>query len=186
MELLSDNEGKSLISLARTAINEFLRTQETIKPPAEPSEKRGVFCTLKTKHDVLRGCIGLPYPTKPLAEAVVEAAIASATADPRFKPVGTEELDEIKIELTILTPPQELTCPKEEIPKKIEIGKHGLIIESTHASGLLLPQVAVENGPWNSVEFLEATCWKAGLPPHAWEEPETKVFTFEGQIFEED
>lgn len=177
--------GSELIALARRAITEYLKNSETIAV-SEPAEKQGVFCTLKTKHDVLRGCIGFPYPVKPLGQAIIDAAIAAATADPRFKPVELAELDDLKIELTILTVPQELTCAKEEIPNKIEIGKHGLIVGKGAASGLLLPQVAVENGPWSSIEFLEATCWKAGLPPHAWKEEETKIFTFEGEIFEEE
>lgn len=176
--------GEALVSLARNAINTYVRSRERIPAPKEPSQKQGVFCTIKTSLNVLRGCIGFPYPVKPLAEAVVEAAIAAATEDPRFKPVTPEELDEIKIELTILTPPKELKCEKKDIPNRVVIGKHGLIVESGYASGLLLPQVATEGG-MSAVEFLESTCWKAGLPPHAWKDPSTRVFTFEGEIFGE-
>ncbi len=176
--------GKELVSLARKAITEYVLHHNRISS-SEFSEKQGVFCTIKTKFDVLRGCIGFPYPVKPLREAVIDAAISAASADPRFKPLKVEELSDIKIELTVLSVPQELTCSKESIPSKIEIGKHGLIIESDSTSGLLLPQVATENGPWAPTEFLEATCWKAGLPPHAWKDSTTHVFTFEGQIFSE-
>ena len=178
-------DGNSLLPLARKAITEFVRNGNRITPPEEPSEKRGVFCTLKTEHDLLRGCIGFPYPVKPLAEAVVDAAIASSTEDSRFKPVSPDELDEIKIELTILTTPQQLNCPKAEIPDKVTIGVHGLIVENDYTSGLLLPQVATENGKMTPIEFLEATCWKAGLPPHAWKEESTRVYTFSGEIFSE-
>ena len=184
MPKLSQEEGKRLVCLAREAITASLLRGERVAATGS-TERRGVFCTLKTHHDVLRGCIGLPYPTKPLAEAVVDAAISSATGDPRFKPLEAEELGEIKIELTVLTTPQELTCPKKEIPGKIKIGTHGIIIDAPHSSGLLLPQVATENGPWSAVEFLEATCWKAGLPPNAWKEEKVKVSLFEGQIFSE-
>ncbi|MCK4327272.1 MAG: TIGR00296 family protein [Candidatus Diapherotrites archaeon] len=185
MAKIPQAEGKQLLALARKAITTYLEKRERISPPKEPSEKRGVFCTLRTRHDVLRGCIGLPYPTKPLAEAIVEAAISSAAGDPRFKPVTAEELGEIRIELTVLTTPEELECPKAEMPGKIEIGRHGLIVKGQYTSGLLLPQVAVENGPWSPVEFLEATCWKAGLPPQAWKEEGVKISLFEGQIFTE-
>ena len=186
MGKLTAEEGKILVTLARDAIAANLKNGTTLEPPQGFGRKQGVFCTLKTGLDVLRGCIGYPYPTMPLGKAVIEAAIASATGDPRFKPVEKDELDTLKLELTVLTAPVKLTCPKEDIPHKIEIGKHGLIIEDTHNSGLLLPQVATENGPWKPVEFLEATCWKAGLPPHAWKNKGVEVFTFEGQIFEED
>ena len=182
---MEKNEGKALLGLARRAITEFVTGHTRIAPPAEPSKKQGVFCTLKTKYGMLRGCIGFPYPVKPLAEGVVDAAIASATEDPRFKPVSADELGGITIELTILTTPKELTCPKAEIPNKIKIGTHGLIVESGYSSGLLLPQVATENGKLSPIEFLEATCWKAGLPPNAWKELETKVYTFTGEIFSE-
>jgi len=186
MGRLTEKQGKALVSLARQAITSYLAEGKAIKAPEGlPREKQGVFCTLKTKLDVLRGCIGLPYPTKPLADAVIDAAVSSAVGDPRFKPVELDELGDIKIELTVLTVPEELTCPKNDIPKNITIGKHGLIIEQGRTGGLLLPQVAVENGPWKPIEFLEAVCWKAGLPPHAWMDPKTKLYTFEGQIFEE-
>ncbi len=177
--------GNGLVKLAREAIEEYVRNGHRIAAPASPSEKKGVFCTLKTRHGVLRGCIGFPYPVKPLAEGVVEAAIASATQDPRFKPLSPGELGGIRIELTVLTTPKELSCPKSEIPKKIEIGRHGLIVENSYTSGLLLPQVATENGRMTPTEFLEATCWKAGLPPHAWKEQGVRVYTFTGEIFSE-
>jgi hypothetical protein len=148
-------------------------------------EERGVFCTLKNYAlNTLRGCIGLPYPTKPLAEAVVDAAISSATSDPRFKQVSLDEFAETTVELTVLTPPSPLDGKREEFPKQVEVGKHGLIVKKGFASGLLLPQVATENN-WDSEKFLEMTCWKAGLPNEAWKQKDCEVYTFEGQIFRE-
>lgn len=186
MVLLTAEQGKTLLLLARNAIKAHFAGS---KPPMPQSpayqEKRGVFCTLKTPAGVLRGCIGYPYPSAPLAEALADAAVSAATRDPRFKPLGLGELDTVRIEITILTPPEKLSGPKGSYPSQITIGTHGLIIKASNASGLLLPQVAVENGEWSPTEFLEATCWKAGLPPHAWKDDTTEVLTFEGQIFQE-
>jgi uncharacterized protein (TIGR00296 family) len=188
MVLLTEKQGKALLRLAREVIQAHLSGGSAPRLPADDiyQEKRGVFCTLKTRLDVLRGCIGYPYPTNPLGEALADAAIQAAVGDPRFKPVEADELADIKIEVTVLTKPEPLTGKREDYPKKITIGRHGLIVKSPLTSGLLLPQVAVENGEWSPTEFLEATCWKAGLPPHAWKEANTQVLTFEGQIFTED
>ncbi len=184
MVLLTAEQGKTLLSLARNAIKAHFDGSGAPMPHAPVfKEKRGVFCTLKTPVDVLRGCIGHPYPDSPLAEALVDSAVSAAVRDPRFKPLAPEELEDIRIEVTVLTQPKKLDGPRKSYPSKIMIGTHGLIVSTRHTSGLLLPQVAVENGEWTPVEFLEATCWKAGLPPDAWKDDATEVSTFEGQIF---
>ena len=131
------------------------------------TEKRGVFVTLyKKKH--LRGCIGFPEPILPLGIALIKAAKAAAFEDPRFSPLSTSELKEIKIEITLLTK------PKKTDPKKIKVGKDGLIIKKGFNSGLLLPQVAVEY-KWDAKTFLEQTCLKAGLDKDAWKDAESSI-----------
>lgn len=188
MKLLSTQDGQLLVHLAREAIKANLTEGKTIKPPERDealNEKRGVFCTLKNHvNGELRGCIGLPYPTMPLGEAVIEAAISSATRDPRFPSMTLDEFEEVLVEITVLTPPEKLSGLRKELPESVEAGKHGLIVRSGFASGLLLPQVATENN-WDSKKFLDMTCWKAGLPEGCWLEKDTEVFAFEGQIFKE-
>ena len=156
-----------------------------IPPEWSPAflEKRGVFVTL-TKHGQLRGCIGYPEPILPLHQALADAAISAALRDPRFPPVSCQELAEIKIDITVLTKPEKMTVSPEMRPSAITIGTHGLIVKGHGRSGLLLPQVATE---WNfdSKEFLEQTCQKAGLPKNSWTEDSVFVFTFTGQIFSE-
>ncbi|MFZ3167335.1 MAG: TIGR00296 family protein [Candidatus Methanoperedens sp.] len=186
--MLTKSEGETAVCLARTAIKECLTNGKKIKPENLPDifkEKRGVFVTLNKKiaSKELRGCIGRPYPVLPLGEAIILSAINAAREDPRFYPVELKELDEIVIEVTVLTVPKRINAKPRDIPDKIVIGRDGLIISSGRSSGLLLPQVAVEYG-FDSTEFLSQTCIKAGLMPDAWLEG-AQVYSFEGQIFEE-
>ena len=186
MRLLSKEEGEKAVKLARKAIESYLERREIIKDRFSGifEEKRGVFTTL-TKHGELRGCIGFPYPVKRLDEAIIESAIAAATEDPRFPPVKLEEMDEIIVEVTVLTPPKKVEVKPQERPKAIEIGRHGLIVKYKYFSGLLLPQVAVEHN-MDEEEFLTQTCLKAGLSPDCWLFNEVELYTFEGQIFKEE
>ena len=183
--LLTIEEGKKAVKLARKAIETYLAENKVIKDRYSGvfEHKRGVFTTL-TKHGELRGCIGFPYPIKRLDEAIIESAIAAATDDPRFPPVKLDEMNEIIVEVTILTPPEKLEFKRVELPKHIEIGRHGLMVKRGLFSGLLLPQVAVEHG-FDAEEFLSQTCMKAGLPPDCWLVEDTEVYRFEGQIFKE-
>lgn len=186
--MLTKSEGETAVRLARTAIKECLTKGKKIMPENLPhvfKEKRGVFVTLNKKiaSKELRGCIGRPYPVLPLGEAIILSAINAAREDPRFYPVELQELDEIVIEVTILTVPKRINAKPKDIPGKIKIGRDGLIISTGRSSGLLLPQVAVEHG-FDSTEFLGQTSMKAGLMPDAWIEG-AQVYSFEGQIFEE-
>jgi uncharacterized protein (TIGR00296 family) len=186
--MLTKSEGETAVHLARTAIKECLKNGRKIEPENLPvifKEKRGVFVTLNKKKDSkeLRGCIGRPYPVLPLGEAIILSAINAAREDPRFYPVELQELDELVIEVTVLTAPKRINARPGEIPDKIMIGRDGLIVSTGMSSGLLLPQVAVEHG-FDSAEFLSQTCMKAGLMPDAWLEG-AQVYSFEGQIFEE-
>ena len=189
---ISNDEGAFLVKLARRAVEEHLKDGRIISPPDETPpkllERRGVFVTLnKIREGIkeLRGCIGFPYPTHPLARAVVEAAIDAATRDPRFHPVAKEELSQILFEVSILTLPQliEVENPRE-YPSKIKIGRDGLIVERGYYRGLLLPQVPVEWN-WDEEEFLCQCCMKAGLTPDCWLLEGTKIYRFSSIIAEE-
>ncbi len=184
MKLLTKEEGEIAVKLARAAIEIFLAEGRVIQERFSGvfAEKRGVFTTL-TKRGLLRGCIGFPYPVKRLDEAIIESAIAAATQDPRFPRVRLEEMDEICVEVTVLTPPEKIEAKPTDIPKYVEIGRHGLIVQMGPYSGLLLPQVAVELG-LDAESFLSETCMKAGLPPDCWLSG-AEVYRFEGQIFKE-
>lgn len=182
---LTKAQGLKLLKLARKAIASHFSKKEFDfeQEKKEFKEPRGVFVTLN-KEGKLRGCIGFPYPVKPLAEAVVEAAKAAAFQDPRFKPLEEREMDKINIEISVLTLPQEIRQKGFDILKEIKIGQDGLIIQFSGFSGLLLPQVALEY-KLNALQFLEATCNKAGLPPSVWLNPNCRIFKFQAQIFSE-
>ena len=190
---LSLEEGKFLVELARKAVEEYLKSRKKISAPENTSEKLlqpcGVFVTINTIRDgekELRGCIGYPYPTTPLVQAVIESAISSATQDPRFYPLSLSDLDNVVFEVSVLTPPQliEVKKPSEYLPK-IMVGKDGLIVERGMFKGLLLPQVPVE-WEWDEEEFLCQCCTKAGLPPDCWLLENTKIYKFQAIIFEEE
>lgn len=186
--MLSKSEGEMAVRLARRAILECLGDNKKIKPDNLPPvfrEKRGVFVTLNkiSQSKELRGCIGRPYPVMPLGEAIIASAVNAALEDPRFDPVEKKELNDIVIEVTVLTVPESIKAKPREIPEKIVIGRDGLIIATKRSQGLLLPQVAVEHG-FDAVEFLCQTSMKAGLMPDAWLTG-AKVYSFGGQIFEE-
>lgn len=186
--MLTKSQGEIAVRLARTAIEECLNEGRKITPENLPDifkENRGVFVTLNKKKEIkeLRGCIGRPYPMLPLGEAIIVSAINAAREDPRFPPVQPEEVDELVIEVTVLTVPKRINAKPRDMPDKIVIGRDGLIVSTSICSGLLLPQVAVEHG-FDCTEFLCQTCMKAGLMPDAWLEG-AEVYSFEGQIFEE-
>lgn len=190
---LSLEEGKFLIQLARNAVNEKLEKSKTIQPPKETPKKLfeqcGVFVTISTPihgEKELRGCIGYPYPTSPLVEAVIDSAINAATQDPRFYPLTLKEMGKVVFEVSVLTPPElvEVKNPKEYM-SKIKVGEDGLIVERGFYKGLLLPQVPVEWG-WCEEEFLCQCCVKAGLPPDNWLTKDAKIYKFKAIIFEEE
>jgi len=189
MSTLTIDEGEFLVRLARKSIEEHLsgRRVESPTPPSERlAERRGVFVTLyRYPSKELRGCIGLPYPTHRLVDAVIHAAVSSATADPRFPPVRLKEMDEIVIEVSVLTKPEEIKYddPKK-LPEKIVIGRDGLIIEAGGFSGLLLPQVPVEYN-WTPEEYLMHLSLKAGLPSTYWLTGRARIYRFTAQIFAE-
>ena len=185
---LSEKDGEILVKTARSTVTEYLKTKKRLTLLKDFKSKfsynSGVFVTLNKAED-LRGCIGFPTPERKLCESLVDAAIASATEDPRFPPVRYEELSDISFEITVLTPPEEITVKNTlEYPTKIRVGRDGLIVKWEFGSGLLLPQVPVEYG-WNEEEFLNHTCEKAGAPQDCWKRKSTRIFRFEGIVFKE-
>jgi uncharacterized protein (TIGR00296 family) len=190
---LSLEEGKFLVELARKAVEEYLKNGKRIDAPENVPERFlqpcGVFVTINTikgGEKELRGCIGYPYPTTPLVQAVTESAIDSATQDPRFYPLSLSELDNVVFEVSVLTPPQLIEVKKPtEYAAKVKVGKDGLIVERGMFKGLLLPQVPVE-WKWDEEEFLCQCCIKAGLPPDNWLLEGTKIYKFHAIIFEEE
>ncbi len=172
-------ERQFALKTARSAIELWTREGKKFRPENVPKsfrEKRGCFVTL-TKAGELRGCIGYPEPELPLTEALVDAAI-SACRDPRFPPLDASELPKLKIEISVLTKPKPIK------PEDIKVGRDGLIVRRGFYSGLLLPQVAAEYN-WSREEFLNHTCFKAGLHQNAWKDKETQIFAFRAEVFPE-
>ncbi|HUT43762.1 MAG TPA: AmmeMemoRadiSam system protein A, partial [Desulfobacterales bacterium] len=141
-------------------------------------EKRGAFVTLH-KQGQLRGCIGFIDAKRPLHKTIEEMAVAAAFNDPRFSPVSREELKDLSIEISVLTPLKEIKDINE-----IKVGIHGIYIVKGSYSGILLPQVATQY-KWDRLTFLKETCHKAGLPSDAWSDKDTKIYIFSADIFSE-
>ncbi len=184
-------EGRYLVSLARRSMEEYLRYGRRIGTPEDAPEKfrarRGAFVTLRTYPEKeLRGCIGRPYPTQPLLDAVIDSAIDAAVNDPRFEPMKYEEADRVTVEVSVLTEPKDVQYRNPlELREKIKVGRDGLIIIWSMGSGLLLPQVPVEEG-WDVDEFLSYACIKAGAPPDCWLSMRPRVQAFQAIVFEEE
>ncbi|KXB03771.1 hypothetical protein AKJ35_00360 [candidate division MSBL1 archaeon SCGC-AAA833F18] len=185
--MLTLEEGKFLVGLARQSIETYLdesKKPETPEVPEKLRESRGVFVTLR-KNGELRGCIGRPLPTQSLVDGIIDSSINSAVGDPRFPSLEKEELKNVNIEVSVLTPPEviEVKTPRD-YPEKVKVGKDGLIVERLGSKGLLLPQVPIEQG-WDVEEFLTHTCLKAHLKPDCWLKNDVKIKKFSAQIFAE-
>jgi len=176
---LSEEEKKTLRQLAYQTIRS--RCLGEPLPQFSPqssklAEPRGAFVCVK-KAGALRGCIGMIEARGALHETIKDMAVQAAFSDPRFCALEPSELDEIEIEISVLTPMERITDPDQ-----IEIGKHGLYIRKGYHSGLLLPQVATENG-WDREQFLEWVCRKAGLQPNAWNKSDVELYIFSADVF---
>jgi AmmeMemoRadiSam system protein A len=178
---VSREDGLLLLETAREAIAARLAG----RPPRFPQSSSavlampcGAFVTLKTGEE-LRGCIGHITACRPLLETVKETAVSSAFDDPRFPPLAPDEWPRVRIEISVLSP--------FELVRDIHlivVGTHGVMVRSGHRSGLLLPQVATEQG-WDREAFLAHACRKAGLPVDAWRSAETRIESFTATIFQE-
>jgi uncharacterized protein len=184
MSSLAESEKKAFLQSARRSLVAAVNRAGNLALKDSPSDADdalarpgGAFVTIM-RGGRLRGCIGqLPSETA-LGAVIAYCAGAVASEDPRFPPVKPEELDEIEIELSILSGLNDIK------PEEIEPGRHGLFVSNGSRRGLLLPQVAVQFD-WNAIRFLEATCEKAGLARDAWKLPETRVQAFTAEVFSE-
>jgi uncharacterized protein (TIGR00296 family) len=135
----------------------------------------------------LRGCIGNPFPKASLLMKTAHCAVEAAAADPRFGPVRLGEFQErMTVEVTVISPIEHIVVKSPlDLPLNVEVGRDGLLVEGVGTRGLLLPQVAVDEG-FDAEEFLNQCCLKAGLMPDAWLTRDVRVARFQGQIFSEE
>ena len=174
---LSAEDRRALLEFARQCVRAAVTHAPTPVVPLTDvlDRKCGVFVTLHVQGK-LRGCIGVIEADEPLRASTAHCAASAALHDPRFSPVRAEELSDLEIEISLLSPPAPIH------PDEIEIGRHGLIIAKDRHRGLLLPQVAVEHS-LNREEFLAETCRKAGLPRDAWKFGPLQIWGFTCEVF---
>jgi AmmeMemoRadiSam system protein A len=183
MSPLCSDQRHELLSRARQAIAEAVRGERPAAPlprslsgsQSKEEKTYGAFVTLNCSGR-LRGCVGQIETVGSLAEVVERCAVAAATEDARFAPVSLDDLAQLEIEISLLSPLEPVA------PAGIEIGRHGLVVEQGMHRGLLLPQVAVERH-WQWQRFIEETCMKAGLRRDAWKDAGTRTFAFTAEIF---
>jgi len=182
-EELNESQKKELLKIARETLEGYLKDGQPPDIKVEDKalkQKRGVFVTLK-KNGQLRGCIGSFFPQKPLYQLVQEMAIAAAVNDSRFPPLQYNELEDVEIEISVLSPLRRISSPEE-----IELGKHGVYLKYGARTATFLPQVATETG-WTREEFLSQLCTqKAGLPADCYLDPEAELFVYTAQVFGEE
>ena len=187
MEKIGEETGARLLRVARSAIQATVLAGPDAPPDAHPVEEdwpvmapQGVFVTLR-KSNKLRGCIGTFSPMSGLAQTVAEMARA-ATRDPRFTttPIAARELQDIRIELSVLSPLERIADPLS-----FELGRCGVQIRHGSATGCFLPDVGAAQG-WDQKTFLSELCrQKMGLSPDAWRDEQAEVYVFTVQKFAE-
>lgn len=180
--MYSELEKKFMLECARKTIESaLLKTKERMpEPPECVKEIASCFVTLHSASGDLRGCIGNIAPFEPLINNIVNNAYNAAFKDPRFVPLANkEELDKIEIEISVLTPPEEIPSIDD-----FELGKHGIIMIKGNHSAVFLPQVAPEQG-WDLETTMEHLSAKAGLAPDAWQDEDVRLSTFEAIVFSE-
>src|SRR5262245_51952296 len=179
MQPLSSAHRSELLRVARAAVLAHVAGARLPVPDGSDEQLHrpaGVFVTIRVD-GALRGCIGQPSSTGPLITAVMECAISSATEDPRFPAMAADEIAAARFEISVLSPTATL-----HDASLLRAGEHGVIVTRGRRRGLLLPQVAVEQG-WSAVQLLEGVCLKAGLPPDAWRQPDTLLEFFTAEVF---
>ncbi|MCP3968175.1 MAG: AmmeMemoRadiSam system protein A [Lentisphaerae bacterium] len=181
-KLFNTDEQREILRFIRDMIN--AKFDNSISPEISAMDGKlednmSCFVTLHSANGMLRGCIGNIAPFEPLAENLARNAVNAAFSDPRFPPVAIDEIGELEIEVSILTP----MCP---IPsyKDFEVGKHGIVLRCNTRSAVFLPQVAPEQG-WDAETTLTHLSIKAGLAPEAWKSPEAEFEVFEAFVFSE-
>ena len=194
MELTMETKDTHLLlALARETLEKTLgedRSNYAKTIEGNPSEaikaRQGAFVTLRRKgsehagHGALRGCIGYLTGVKPLWKLIQDLVLEAAFEDPRFPPVQIEELGDLSIEISVLSPPKPIASPQQ-----FEPGKDGIILSLGSHRAVFLPQVATEQG-WGREEMLDNLCLKAGLDPSAWKDPDCRFETFRATVFSEE
>jgi hypothetical protein len=189
-EELTLEDGEFLVKLAREGVEKYFvnETPDFSRVPEKLRKKGAAFVTIEKiigDKKQLRGCIGYVEPIKPLYKTVYEVALAAAFEDPRFPPVRASELSFLVYEVSVLSSIKKLMGRPEERPRLIKIGKMGLIAKKGFFSGLLLPQVPVEEG-WDEETFLAYTCLKAGLSSDCWLDESVEFYYFTARVFSEE
>jgi len=177
---MKKTEQQTLLQLARTTIVAQISGQSLPgieKPSPALQSHSGCFVTIKQQGQ-LRGCIGSFVAQQPLWQTVREMAVSASTRDPRFYPMKASDLDNFQLEISVLSPLQQIQSVDE-----IQVGIHGLYLIKGNNHGVLLPQVATEYG-WDRDSFLRHTCLKAGLPETAWQK-DCKIYLFSAEVFGE-
>jgi AmmeMemoRadiSam system protein A len=181
--MLNQEQRTQLLRIARQSIEAALDGRRAEVDPSQLDETltrpSGAFVSLHTHDRGLRGCIGSIQPVAPLWQAIVSNAVNAAFRDPRFYPLGKDELADVEIEISVMSP----IVPVSDV-QEIEVGRDGLIVGRGSRVGLLLPQVATEYG-WDRETFLAQTCVKAGLPPDAWQSDDCRIEKFSAEVFSE-
>ena len=181
MSRLSSEDGRALLGIARRAISSAI-IEKCLPdfPPFPPVPERSSWRVRNfiSRGQNLRGCVGQVEDPGPLADGVARAAINAALHDFRFAPVNIQEIPDLEIEISVLSPLERVA------PEAIVAGEHGVMVVRPPKKGLLLPRVATERR-WTALRLLEETCEKAGLARDAWREPETQVFAFTAEVFSE-
>ena len=181
---MDEKDKKALLQIARKSVESAVKGISNDQTQAEPfsqvlKEKNGAFVTLRTCGK-LRGCIGRMVSDIPLHKLVSEMAVSAATEDPRFNQIQPSELDDLEIDVSVLSPLQMV-----ENPLDFELGRHGIYIKKDSTTGCFLPQVAVDTG-WTREEFLTQCCsTKAGLSPDAWKREDVDVYIFTSENISE-
>jgi len=178
---LDGAEKRTLLKIARDSIEASVSGKKyhfAVPGDSKLLKPSGAFVTLREKGE-LRGCIGYIEARLPLYETVAQTASKAAMCDPRFEAVGKDELKDIELEISVLSPLRKIYSTDEII-----VGKHGLLIEREYYHGLLLPQVATENN-WDKEQFLEYTCMKAGMGTDCYKQPGTNIYVFTAEVFGE-
>ncbi len=187
---LTDQQGEFLLKFARTVISRKLNINTELDKKLDTKtknnnlyEKRGTFVTLH-KDGNLRGCIGTLEPNESIIDGIKDNAINAAFKDPRFSPVKKNEINNIDLEISILTIPEKLDYfDTDDLLAKLKPFIHGVIIQNKHNKATFLPQV------WDQLpdkkEFLSHICTKAGLPSNEWQKGELEVMTYQVQYFKE-
>ncbi len=180
--MLTSKEKTILLEIAHMAIKSAVGKEDIAPEPREENAlniRSGCFVTIKQNGE-LRGCIGNFQSDLPLFKEVAEMAAASACKDPRFYPLQPNELENISLDISVLSPLEKIGTIDE-----IKVGIHGIYMEKGYYRGVLLPQVATEHN-WDRETFLNQTCIKAGLPTDSWKAEETDIYVFSAEVFSDD